>query len=245
MSGHFCTACGHPLDSEVHFCTSCGHPVDPAAPAPEVGSAAPPPPPAVPAPPAAPPPLGVPAPPVVPPPVGLAPGPGVGPDPERGRRIVAWVGGAVVALLALVTVVVAVASLGGGGDDDELVATATSAAPASSTTASTAPTTAPVPATTAPATTAPATSAPLTGDRGDEAIDAVEARFCPPEPGMEDWTTYITELSAQEIDFELYRVEVRIELDSGGWTAAFDVDFATELGPEIRPLDDESAALLC
>ena len=40
-------------------------------------------------------------------------------------------------------------------------------------------------------------------------------------------------------------MEIDIELDSGSWTALFDVDFATEDGPEIRPVNEESAALLC
>jgi hypothetical protein len=143
----------------------------------------------------------------------------------------------------VITIVVAVLALGG---DDEGDGGGTVAAPATSTPTST--TTAPTTTATtaAPTTTAaPATTAPPSPDRGDEAIDAVEARFCPPEPGMEDWTTYITELRAEEVDFLLYRVSVRIELDSGGWTASYDVDFATELGPEVRPLDDDSASLLC
>lgn len=77
------------------------------------------------------------------------------------------------------------------------------------------------------------------GGRSDEAKQAITSRFC---GGLSEYVAWVR---AQEIDTELYRVEVHIELDSGEWTAGFDVDFATELGPEIRPLDDESADLLC
>lgn len=101
---------------------------------------------------------------------------------------------------------------------------------------------------TQPPASVPTTAAPVpptTPDRSQEAISAVEASLCGPSPGVEDWRQYITRITATEIDFELYRVEVRIELDSGGWTALFDADFATEFGPVIRPVDDESADLLC
>lgn len=102
-------------------------------------------------------------------------------------------------------------------------------------------TTTPAPTTTRPT---PTTAAPDDADRSQEAIDAVEGALCP-TPGVEDWQRYITGFTATETDFLLYRVEVRIELDSGGWTALFDVDFATEGGPEIRPANDESSDLLC
>ena len=101
-------------------------------------------------------------------------------------------------------------------------------------------------AATAPTTTrpTPTTAAPDDVDRSQEAIDAVEAAFCT-TPGVEDWRQYITGITATETDLLLYRVAVRIELDSGGWTALFDVDFATEGGPEIRAVNSESADLLC
>jgi len=98
----------------------------------------------------------------------------------------------------------------------------------------------------APATTQPPPTTRLDdGDRSQAAISAVEAAFCGPSPGIEDWRQYITGITATETDTLLYRVEVRIELDSGGWTALFDADFATEHGPEIRPVNDESSDLLC
>lgn len=228
MSGHYCTACGHPLDPGSRFCTGCGQVAEGDAPA-GAGAAV--------LPQAAAAPLSPPAP---APPVSPAPVPA--PSGDRGRRAVALVGAAIVGVLAVITVVVTVLAIGGDGEDEA----GTVSAPATAT-STTAPTTTATPATTAAPTTtaAPATTAPPSPDRGDEAIDAVEARFCPPEPGMEDWTTYITELRAEEVDVLLYRVAVRVELDSGGWTAAYDVDFATELGPEVRPLDDDSASLLC
>lgn len=101
--------------------------------------------------------------------------------------------------------------------------------------------TTPTPTTTRPT---PTTAAPDDADRSQEAIDAVERALCP-TPGVEDWRRYVTGITATETDFLLYRVAVRIELDSGGWTALFDVDFATEGGPEIRPVNDDSSALLC
>jgi hypothetical protein len=104
-------------------------------------------------------------------------------------------------------------------------------------------------ATTSPTTRTPTTRTPTTAsapDRTQEAIDAVQGRFCGQTPGVdEDWRQYITRITATETDFELYRVVVRIELDSGGWDALFDVDFATEFGPEIRPVNAESGDLLC
>lgn len=100
-----------------------------------------------------------------------------------------------------------------------------------------------------PTTRTPNTQPPTTAsapDRTQEAIDAVQGRLCGQTPGIdEDWRQYITSITATETDFELYRVDVRIDLDSGGWDALFDVDFATEGGPEIRPVNSESADLLC
>ncbi|MDO9496981.1 MAG: hypothetical protein Q7J48_14845 [Nocardioides sp.] len=77
------------------------------------------------------------------------------------------------------------------------------------------------------------------GSRGEEAKQAITSRFC------SGFSEYVTWVRARETDTELYRVEVHIELDSGEWTAKFDVDFATEFGPEIRPVNDESGDLLC
>lgn len=82
-------------------------------------------------------------------------------------------------------------------------------------------------------------AAEQSGGRGEEARQAITSRFCG------GFSEYVTSVRARETDIELYRVEVHIELDSGEWTAMFDVDFATEFGPEIRPLNDESADLLC
>jgi hypothetical protein len=83
------------------------------------------------------------------------------------------------------------------------------------------------------------TTGPEAVDRRAEAKQAITSRYCG------GFSEYVTWVRARETDTELYRVEVHIELDSGEWTAAFDVDFATEFGPEIRPLNDESADLLC
>jgi hypothetical protein len=96
--------------------------------------------------------------------------------------------------------------------------------------------------TTRPRTTT--TSAPQDHDRSKEAMGWVQDSFCA-DPDVEDWRQYITDVRAHETDDLLYRVEVDITLDSGAWTALFDVDFATEDGPDIRPVNSESAALLC
>ncbi|MDP2774252.1 MAG: hypothetical protein Q8O61_11930 [Nocardioides sp.] len=77
------------------------------------------------------------------------------------------------------------------------------------------------------------------GGRDEEAKQAITSGLC---SGVSDYVAWVR---ARETDFELYRVEVHIKLDSGEWTARFDVDFATEFGPEIRPVDDESGDLLC
>jgi hypothetical protein len=85
----------------------------------------------------------------------------------------------------------------------------------------------------------PGATAPSGTDRRAEAKQAITSRYCG------GFSQYVTWVRARETGTELYRVEVHIALDSGEWTARFDVDFATELGPEIRPLNDESADLLC
>ena len=82
------------------------------------------------------------------------------------------------------------------------------------------------------------TQSPTT-DRGSEAKSAVTSRYCDGVAEYVDW------VRAREIDLELYRVTVHIQLDSGEWTGKFDVDFATEFGPEIRPLNDASGDLIC
>lgn len=96
--------------------------------------------------------------------------------------------------------------------------------------------------TTRPRTTT--TSEPQDYDRSKEAMGWVQDSFCA-DPDVEDWRQYITDVRGFETDYLLYRVEVDITLDSGAWTALFDVDFATEDGPDIRPVNSESAALLC
>jgi len=127
--------------------------------------------------------------------------------------------------------------VGTTGSDDE----PTEPEPTTTTTAATTATT----PTTRPPATAPPTAPPQGDDRSAEAVAAVESQYCPPEAGMDDWRAYIVETRGYETDYLLYRVEVDIQLDSGSWTALFDVDFATEMGPEVRPVNDESADLLC
>lgn len=89
-----------------------------------------------------------------------------------------------------------------------------------------------------------ATTAP-SSDRSAQAVAAVEGSLCNSDPSLDDWRQYITGITAHETETDLYRVEVRIQLDSGAWTALFDADFATEDGPVIRAINSESAALLC
>ncbi len=83
------------------------------------------------------------------------------------------------------------------------------------------------------------TAPPAATDRRAEAKKAITSRYCG------GFSQYVTSVRARKTGTELYRVEVHIVLDSGEWTAKFDVDFATEFGPEIRPINDESADLLC
>ena len=79
----------------------------------------------------------------------------------------------------------------------------------------------------------------LSGERAGEAKRAITSRYCG------GFSQYVTWVHARETESQLYRVEVHIALDSGEWTAKFDVDFATEGGPDIRPLNNASADLLC
>ncbi|WP_372735191.1 DUF6777 domain-containing protein [Nocardioides sp.] len=76
-------------------------------------------------------------------------------------------------------------------------------------------------------------------DKAQQAVEAVRLSLCP------DVKQYVGSIRAREVETDLFRVEVKIVLDSGQWTAKFDADFATEFGPEIRPVNDNSADLLC
>ena len=69
----------------------------------------------------------------------------------------------------------------------------------------------------------------------------VDASVCDPTS-----YAYIVGYNAYEIDFDLYRVEMFIELEPGmEWTALFTVDFATSDFPTIVADDPDSAAMLC
>ena len=103
------------------------------------------------------------------------------------------------------------------------------------TTTTTTTTTRPTTTTTRPRTT---TTAPPSADRSQEAIAVMEASLCP------DSLPYVSGYRAYELRTDRYRVEVDITLDSGSWTAYFDVEFASEF-PLVEPQDSESAALLC
>jgi len=120
------------------------------------------------------------------------------------------------------------------------------ARPTTTTTSTTSSTT----STTATPPTAPPTSAVPTVpetyvlDRSSEATNWVMQAIARCSP---DSMEYIETTSAQvstERD-TLYHVKVHIVLDSGDWWAAFEVDFATEVAPDIRPLDAASAPLVC
>ncbi len=233
MAAKFCTSCGAPLVEGDHFCTSCGEPID--------GTTAPPPavPPPIVPPPDVPPPVLPPPPapmsPGGPPPITAMPPTAPGPDGAGRSRVPLWVAVGVLAGLVVVLGVLLVVRSDGDGDDQRVAATTTSLPRTTSTTTST--TTTRPPTTTAPPTTAPPATVAPTPDRSEEAIDDVAARMCD--------TTYITEYTSEEIDTELWRVDVHIVLDSGEWWAHFDVDYATEFGPEIRPADDVSGEMLC
>ena len=76
-----------------------------------------------------------------------------------------------------------------------------------------------------------------TPDRSSEAIAAVRARFC---QGIEE---YVAGVKARSTGPDAYLVDVRIELDSGAWTARFDVDLSGS--PRVVARDPDSGALLC
>ena len=91
--------------------------------------------------------------------------------------------------------------------------------------------------TTRPPTTTAAPTVP-SGDRSQEAIGVVQASLCG------DVTAYVSGYRAYELQTDLYEVQVDITLDSGSWTAYFQVEFASEF-PLVNPQNSESAALLC
>ena len=75
-------------------------------------------------------------------------------------------------------------------------------------------------------------------DRSDEAIAAVRNRFC---AGVDD---YVADIGARATGPRTYLVQVRIELDSGAWTAKFDVDVSGG-APRVEARNPDSGALLC
>ena len=77
-----------------------------------------------------------------------------------------------------------------------------------------------------------------TPDRSKDAIAAVRNRFC---SGVDD---YVADIKARASGSGTYLVQVRIELDSGAWTARFDVDLSGG-APRVVARDPDSAALLC
>lgn len=80
--------------------------------------------------------------------------------------------------------------------------------------------------------------AAASSDRSDDAIDAVRSRFC---DGVAE---YVARIDARRTTGDRYRVEVRIELDSGAWTATFEVDLS-RTPARVVPVGPNSGELLC
>lgn len=126
-------------------------------------------------------------------------------------------------------------------DDPACEATTTTSTTTSTTTTTIPTTTSPPP--TRPPTLPPTTAPPTQGGREGEAVWWIQEAIGACDPTSFEVITDIRALPTERDT--LYVVDVALSLDSGSWTAAFEVDFATEEFPEIRPADAESAALIC
>ena len=80
---------------------------------------------------------------------------------------------------------------------------------------------------------------PAPASRGPEAKVAVTSLFCA------EVDQYVERVTARETALDLYRVRVLIVLDSGQWTAWYDVDLSDAAGPQVSTRDADSAGLLC
>ncbi len=76
-------------------------------------------------------------------------------------------------------------------------------------------------------------------NRGPEARTAVTSLFCA------EVDQYVSRVTARETSPNQYRVNVIVALDSGSWTARYDVDLSQPSGPKVSATDSDAGGLLC
>jgi hypothetical protein len=106
-------------------------------------------------------------------------------------------------------------------------------------------TSAPPPTTATPRPTAPAPPPTSSPDRSGQSVLLVQDAIarCAAGSGFDPFDV-IMNMFAEQVGPTVWRVEAVIVLDSGGWSAYFDVDYSNPSDPLIEPLDPDSAQLI-